>query len=380
MRFNTETIVGLFVLSSLAVFAYLSFYLGIFNFDNSHVKYYAYFKDISGIPKKSDIRISGVKVGWIESFKLQENHLVKVKLMIHKNFLISKDYKTAIKQEGFLGSKYLDLIPNEYNSSEFLKPGECIPDINCIPISSMDDLLIHMKNLTENLEKLTSAQEINLLKDQVSKISDRFQKAICESKENFDSNINKLTDSAKITCDNINNIVCSAGSSLNSFKPAISFIEKTKNTKFVVDSHIELAPKLTKFYFDTHLYPNKSYFYLLGLRLADSRKIDYCKVYNRWGLNLQFGAIYDPIAIKLGIFEGYLGLSGEYLLPITKKVNFLTSVQAFDFFRTHKLKPYLRWLNKLYISPNFYIAAGIDNMINPKYRTGFIGAGIRFSS
>ena len=71
MQGKIETRVGIFVLIALAVFGYMGFKIGAFRFDRAqYTKYVLYFRDISGLSRKAAIKISGVKVGWVEEIKL----------------------------------------------------------------------------------------------------------------------------------------------------------------------------------------------------------------------------------------------------------------------------------------------------------------------
>jgi phospholipid/cholesterol/gamma-HCH transport system substrate-binding protein len=71
MRINTETSVGLFVLGALAIFFYMTFHIGVFRLDSSSFRsQIVYFKDVSGLTEKAEVKIAGVKVGWVEDIAL----------------------------------------------------------------------------------------------------------------------------------------------------------------------------------------------------------------------------------------------------------------------------------------------------------------------
>jgi len=65
--FKTETIVGAFIVLALTVFAYMTFQLGSVRLNLArYTTYLVSFKDVSGLSPKSDIKIAGVKVGWVD--------------------------------------------------------------------------------------------------------------------------------------------------------------------------------------------------------------------------------------------------------------------------------------------------------------------------
>lgn len=62
-----ETIVGLFMLTAISIFIYMSFKMGICRLDTvRYAQYSTYFRDVSGLREKADVCISGVRVGWVE--------------------------------------------------------------------------------------------------------------------------------------------------------------------------------------------------------------------------------------------------------------------------------------------------------------------------
>ena len=63
---------------ALAIFFYMTFNIGVFRLNrNEYIPYIVFFSDISGLQKKADVKIAGVRVGWVEGTEL-------CKTMIHK--------------------------------------------------------------------------------------------------------------------------------------------------------------------------------------------------------------------------------------------------------------------------------------------------------
>ena len=86
MSIKTEAKVGIFVLAAVAVFAYFALHLGFFRFAlKNYNSYYLNFQDIAGLVKKSDVKIAGVKVGWVENIKLDEDH-ARVKVAVKNEY------------------------------------------------------------------------------------------------------------------------------------------------------------------------------------------------------------------------------------------------------------------------------------------------------
>jgi phospholipid/cholesterol/gamma-HCH transport system substrate-binding protein len=117
-----EIIVGTFVLASAAFFFFTSFK----NSKNSSLSGYnliAKFENIDGINNGSDVKISGVKIGTVESQFLDEKDFrATLKLKIANNIKLPNDSSAKVSSEGLLGSKYLSISPG--GDEENLKEGD----------------------------------------------------------------------------------------------------------------------------------------------------------------------------------------------------------------------------------------------------------------
>jgi phospholipid/cholesterol/gamma-HCH transport system substrate-binding protein len=150
-----ETIVGLFMLTALSVFVYMSFKMGICRLDTvRYAQYSTYFKDVSGLREKADVCISGVRVGWVEKIHLisHENH-VRVDIMMNRNSIIYSDAYAIVRQDGLLGSKYIEINSGDaYNP--VLPPGSTLLIPNRSPVA-IDEILHSFKDIAANVQEVT---------------------------------------------------------------------------------------------------------------------------------------------------------------------------------------------------------------------------------
>lgn len=117
-----EIIVGTFVLASALFFFFSSFQNSKVS-SNKGYNIIAKFDNIDGLAQGSDIKISGVKVGSVESQSLDEkSYRATLKLRIDDHVKLSSDSSAKISSEGLLGSKYLAIEPGADN--EILKEGD----------------------------------------------------------------------------------------------------------------------------------------------------------------------------------------------------------------------------------------------------------------
>jgi phospholipid/cholesterol/gamma-HCH transport system substrate-binding protein len=157
MHIKTETVVGLFILSSLCAFFYMTFQIGVFRLDKSkYAPYITHFKDISGLSKKGEVKIAGVKVGWIEDVALIEGgNIVRARIMIPREYTLYSNAQAIVRQEGLLGSKYLEIVPGDPLTPKLAIGGTLARDTR--DIASIDDLMQSFKRVAANVEEVSSA-------------------------------------------------------------------------------------------------------------------------------------------------------------------------------------------------------------------------------
>ena len=107
-----ETIVG-FTVICIALFSFIFFYK-VSNFSTERDGYYlnAYFQDIDGLAEGNDVRLSGIKVGYIDKLTLEKDtYFAIVKLKVRKDITIPADSRAIVATSGLLGSKYIRIAP-----------------------------------------------------------------------------------------------------------------------------------------------------------------------------------------------------------------------------------------------------------------------------
>lgn len=473
----------------------MSFQVGFLRFDKArYASYKAHFKDCAGISKKAEVKIAGVRVGWVDSVQLAPDGCsVKAELRVLKKYMLYQDAQAAIKQEGVLGGKFVEVIPGNPHT-ERLKNGQdlCYSAREAV---SMDELMQSFKKIAHNIEEVTrTLKEESNLKSTLEFINDAASKiahittaldavvtpnqanmqallqdvntlvaelknqlpALCKNITAVSVNLNQATlpkiqagiERVAHTIEHaVDQITHGAGTQAQQTLSAVNSIaQKIDNgtgtlgclvndaqayahaqyvlgglcraadtlhkLTFVVDSHAEwlknsdskTACKDFKFYANGKIHYNNNIFLLGGATYStrgfihrDILQTRYCDLYGNGShppserfeltrqrldslkLNLQLGKIYANTAIRLGIFEGTLGLAFEYLVPFGSRAGLLTTLEAFDLRGQNRLycdrRPHLKWLNKLYFGPHAYLAFGVDDFVSKYNKSGFIGAG-----
>jgi phospholipid/cholesterol/gamma-HCH transport system substrate-binding protein len=177
LQSKAETIVGAFILVALILFFYLSFFLGFFRFDKlKYHTYIVYFSDASGLEKKTDVKIAGVKVGWLEQVELIPESAchARASIMIQKEFILHNDSRVFVRQDGVLGTKYLEVIPGSPDEPMLL-PGQTLASPGRSSVA-MDDILFRVRDIAADVQEMTHSLKENFrIADSTGELKTMFQ-------------------------------------------------------------------------------------------------------------------------------------------------------------------------------------------------------------
>ena len=120
-----ETIVGFFVICVSVLF-----FIYIYNVSNQSKGKDGYaltasFESIEGILQGSDVKMSGVKIGYVDSIELsRDTFLADVKLCIDNSFELPEDSRAIITSSGLIGNRFINIVPG--GAEESLKDNDNI--------------------------------------------------------------------------------------------------------------------------------------------------------------------------------------------------------------------------------------------------------------
>ena len=136
----------------------MGFQIGAFRFDRgSYNSYTLYFKDISGLSRKADVKMAGVKVGWVEDVGLAKDHATQAqaKVMINKEYVLYGDAYAIVRQDGLLGPKFIEIIPGD-PLQQPLQANAALAETS-IEQTSVDELMRQFKHIASNVIDLTDS-------------------------------------------------------------------------------------------------------------------------------------------------------------------------------------------------------------------------------
>lgn len=502
MEIKTETVVGMFILLALAIFFYMTLFLGVFRIGKSNYNEYTIqFDNVAGLEKKADVKIAGVKVGWVEEIML-ESATATAHIRVHNAYVLRTDAQAIVRQDTFLSPKYLEVLPGNPNlpillSHEHFKKQGVGP-------ASIDAIMHNMEKISHNIEDITGSvkdnfggpqgrEQMNILLYNVQNAVERFAQFASNLDRTMNSNENNInviiTDlretAHQIKCMmpgvnkvindvsyNVSSRIESAAQSIedaaqqveSGFKNVNSiaqkldegrgllgklinedetykdirvavgglrkYFNKVENLNIVLDSHGEYMYRPAenvnfedaKGYMDVRIHPNDDHFYVFQYVMSQKGNISRTVRQVKWfdenfneifptqtfdpktktgftpwlfgnieererrldqgKFGAQFGKIYKDIALRVGIFENSAGFGIDFNIPFnTDRFRWVTTLEAFDFRgrdRFDDKRPHFKWLNRVFVLKNLYVAFGVDDFVSKLNANGFFGGGIRF--
>ncbi len=473
MQIKNETTVGIFVLASIGIFLFMSYKIGFFKFDKlNYAEYTAYLRNATGLMKKADVKIAGVKIGCVESIDLSKNgNHVEAKLLISKKYILNSDAQIAVRQDGLLGTKFIEVSPGG-SDKPVIPNGGIISDLdtkqptfddllgsvanivqsvndltNLVKSSLTDNNVIELKKslieakdrmpkFLENVEKTTRklndetldkiSKDFELMKDSIegvsSQLKNEFFPKITKKADEFLFTFRATSESIMNVTDKINNVTNHMGGNGNkNFFPKIVAepnnpffnnlatsadkilycLDRLSNVTIGLDNNYEgyFGGQCNNFksLFNFWLHPNSYYFFIGGAEfskegyvkrkvkiLAAGECVNICRIKkNSFALNIQAGGYYKNIIIRGGLFESTPGFAFDYLFPFRRWISWITTFEAYDFTGKNKIdgckyNPHLKWMNRMYFNPFFYLSFGVDDFVNKDRRYGFFGVGFNF--
>lgn len=148
---------GIFVVIAIAVFMSMILGIGAFRFSNSgYVGYTISFDDVAGLSRQAEVKMAGVKVGWVENLILRGvDHKAHATVMINEKYRLYDNASAVVRQEGLIGTKYLEIIPGDPLLPQ-LSPGSSLSNSGRDSVS-IDELLYKFQNIASHVEQITDS-------------------------------------------------------------------------------------------------------------------------------------------------------------------------------------------------------------------------------
>ena len=316
---NNETKIGMFILVGIVLFGTAIFLLGDFSFK----KYYPVFiefKDVAGLPDKSNVKLSGVEVGKIKKVYM-EGEFVIVKVNVFEGVEIYRDAKFSIGSTSMIGSKFLQ-IDQGTRLFGTIKSGDRVKGDDSLPLDrTLSKAVGDIRELLAGFKDKDIGGNLDAVLSNLREATAGLNQMIMTSRPHAENALEKL-DSVMARLDNMLEKTDRIVSRLDSGEGAIGALMSDKKVK----EDVTLA--------------------LGNLKDATASAKDALKKITGFRTYLKFGSTYEPliraskkdVGIKIYPKDGrYYYLGGANIIN-TKNID-----EGTDYFKRNTIDAFLGW-------------------------------------
>ncbi|WP_293309135.1 MCE family protein [Mycolicibacterium sp.] len=128
-------------------------------------RYTAVFDDVSSLKSGDSVRVAGVRIGTVNSVRLQPDNSVIVGFGADQSIALTSGTKAAVRYLNLVGDRYLELLDSP-GSTRVFPPGSQIPVDRTMPALDLDLLLGGLKPFVKGL----NPQAVNSLTNSLIQI------------------------------------------------------------------------------------------------------------------------------------------------------------------------------------------------------------------
>ncbi len=202
-----ETKVGIFTILGLIVLGFSLYILGGFSITRSY-EVNVEFADVSGLPVKAAVKLSGVEVGKVKAIKIEGQKVVAV-LAINEDIPLYKDAQFSVVMTGIIGTKYIKIVQGR-QSLGLIQTGDYVKGLDEMPMDeqvaqtmkSVRELVDSINNQGRFGHELNDAmRDIRQLSANVNQLVMTMRPYVTQSMENLE----QITDKLNAMMDAISN-------------------------------------------------------------------------------------------------------------------------------------------------------------------------------
>ncbi len=187
---RSELWVGVFVVIGILLLGFMTLKIERFEIGKkAGYLLHIYFDTVAGLDRDAPVRVAGVHVGSVERVELDQGK-AKVTFRIPHHMVLYRDSKAYLKSEGFLGEKYIEIVPGTPSSGKveeggMIEQGASPADVEQF-LTNMsairDDVKEIVKPLSEVL-KAVDTKKVEKVIQNIDKFSGQLPGIATESKE-----------------------------------------------------------------------------------------------------------------------------------------------------------------------------------------------------
>ncbi len=202
-----ETKLGLFTVLGLAALGFSLYFLGGFSITRSY-DINVQFADVSGLPVKAAVKLSGVEVGKVKEIKIEDGKVIVV-AAINENIPWYRGSRFSVAMTGIIGTKYLKVEQGD-ESLGLLRAGDYTAGVDEVPMDQqIANTMTSVKELVDSINQrgqfgaqLNDAmRDIRQLSANVNQLVITMRPYVTDSMKN----LQEITDKLNAVMDSITN-------------------------------------------------------------------------------------------------------------------------------------------------------------------------------
>lgn len=202
-----ETKLGLFTVLGLAALGFSLYFLGGFSITRSY-DINVQFADVSGLPVKAAVKLSGVEVGKVKEIKIEDGKVIVV-AAINENIPLYRGSRFSVAMTGIIGTKYLKVEQGD-ESLGLLRAGDYTAGVDEVPMDQqIANTMTSVKELVDSINQrgqfgaqLNDAmRDIRQLSANVNQLVMTMRPYVTDSMKN----LQEITDKLNAVMDSITN-------------------------------------------------------------------------------------------------------------------------------------------------------------------------------
>ena len=202
-----ETKLGLFTVLGLAALGFSLYFLGGFSITRSY-DINVQFADVSGLPVKAAVKLSGVEVGKVKEIKIEDGKVIVV-AAINGNIPLYRGSRFSVAMTGIIGTKYLKVEQGD-ESLGLLRAGDYTAGVDEVPMDQqIANTMTSVKELVDSINQrgqfgaqLNDAmRDIRQLSANVNQLVITMRPYVTDSMKN----LQEITDKLNAVMDSITN-------------------------------------------------------------------------------------------------------------------------------------------------------------------------------
>lgn len=189
-----KNVIYLVVITALSVAAFVYLFVKVGKIGVGEYKtYYIVFDNTKGLAEKSDVRLGGLKVGYVDKMRIlldKKDIKIEAEIKVKNDVPIRKDFEAQIRMKSLLGEKYVELIPTGEGDLEEAPEGFRITRAKTL--FEPDELILSLKPFIDALDP-------NVVKEMTGTITDlvRTTEPLIKNTADMVKNLNEITPELK---------------------------------------------------------------------------------------------------------------------------------------------------------------------------------------